>query len=93
MKVSVSLTDDDVAFVDKYAAQTGVPSRSAVIHQAIELLRNAGLEEAYSTAWDEWADSASLGVSSGRYRDRTEGKSRHGTGDRRHRARLRGGHH
>lgn len=57
MKVSVSLTDDDVAFVDEYAAHKGVPSRSAVIHQAIELLRNAGLEEAYSTAWDEWADS------------------------------------
>lgn len=57
MKLSVSLTEEDVAFVDDYAAQTGVPSRSAVIHQAIELLRAAELEDAYSAAWDEWDGS------------------------------------
>ena len=54
MKLSVSLTVDDVAFVDEYASQAGVASRSAVIHQAIELLRNADLEVAYAEAWDEW---------------------------------------
>lgn len=54
MKLSVSLTDEDVAFVDDYATQVGVRSRSAVIHRAIELLREAELEDAYATAWDEW---------------------------------------
>jgi Arc/MetJ-type ribon-helix-helix transcriptional regulator len=54
MKVSVSLPDDDVTFLDEYAANAGTTSRSAVIHQAIGLLRSASLEEAYATAWDEW---------------------------------------
>ncbi|QIZ36248.1 MULTISPECIES: ribbon-helix-helix domain-containing protein [Saccharopolyspora] len=58
MKVSVSLTDEDVTFVDEYAQQIGAPSRSAVIHQAINLLRNAGLEDAYASAWEEWDGSA-----------------------------------
>lgn len=57
MKLSVSLSADDVAFVDEYASQAGARSRSAVIHEAIELLRNAELEHAYSEAWDEWNDS------------------------------------
>ncbi|GAA2820999.1 antitoxin [Saccharopolyspora taberi] len=58
MKVSVSLTDEDVTFVDEYAQQVGAPSRSAVIHQAINLLRTAELEDAYASAWEEWDDSA-----------------------------------
>ncbi|RKT82990.1 hypothetical protein SAMN05421805_10335 [Saccharopolyspora antimicrobica] len=58
MKLSVSLSDEDVTFVDSYAEQTGAHSRSAVIHQAISLLRTAELEEAYESAWDEWESSA-----------------------------------
>jgi hypothetical protein len=57
MKVSVSLPDDDVAFLDKYAADAGAGSRSAVVHQAIGLLRTVGLEQAYAAAWDEWETS------------------------------------
>ncbi len=58
MKVSVSLPEDDVTFLDEYAATAGTPSRSAVIHHAIGLLRNASLEEAYATAWGEWEASS-----------------------------------
>jgi Arc/MetJ-type ribon-helix-helix transcriptional regulator len=54
MKVSVSLPDDDVAFLDEYAEKVGTASRSAVIQQAIGLLRSASLEEAYAMAWSEW---------------------------------------
>jgi Arc/MetJ-type ribon-helix-helix transcriptional regulator len=57
MKVSVSLPDDDVAFLDEYAANAGSGSRSAVVHQAIGLLRAIGLEQAYAAAWDEWEAS------------------------------------
>jgi len=57
MKISVSLPDDDVAFLDEYAARTGRPSRSAALHRAVDLLRAAGLEAAYVTAWNEWAAS------------------------------------
>jgi Arc/MetJ-type ribon-helix-helix transcriptional regulator len=57
MKVSVSLPDDDLSFVDEYARRAGVTSRSAVIHRAIGLLRSASLEEAYAAAWPEWEAS------------------------------------
>lgn len=59
--MSVSLPEDDVSFVDEYAARTGLPSRSSVLHEAIRLLRLAGLERDYAAAWQEWeadADSA-----------------------------------
>ncbi|SFP69323.1 Ribbon-helix-helix protein, copG family [Amycolatopsis arida] len=58
MKLSVSLPEDDVEFVDEFARRHASASRSAVIHQAITLLRNATLENAYAAAWDEWADDA-----------------------------------
>jgi Arc/MetJ-type ribon-helix-helix transcriptional regulator len=54
MKISVSLPDEDITFVDEYSAKTAAASRSAVIHAAIKLLRDAELEEAYVAAWDEW---------------------------------------
>jgi Arc/MetJ-type ribon-helix-helix transcriptional regulator len=54
MKLSVSLPDEDVAFLDEYAAREGAASRSSAIHEAIGMLRNASLEEDYAAAWDEW---------------------------------------
>ncbi|GAA1333478.1 ribbon-helix-helix domain-containing protein [Saccharothrix algeriensis] len=54
MKISVSLPEEDVEFVDHYLRQHHSASRSSVIHQAITLLREAGLENAYAGAWDEW---------------------------------------
>ena len=57
MKVSVSLPDEDVDFIDKYAKQEGYASRSAVLQRAVRLLRASGLGAAYEEAWREWADS------------------------------------
>ncbi|MGP4084993.1 ribbon-helix-helix domain-containing protein [Streptomyces sp. KR55] len=57
MKISVSLPEDDVVFVDEYAARTDADSRSAVIHAAIELLRQAQLEQEYTEAFAEWDGS------------------------------------
>jgi Arc/MetJ-type ribon-helix-helix transcriptional regulator len=57
MKLSVSLPDDDVAALDEHARKTGLPSRSAAIHQAIRLLRRSGLEEDYAAAWEDWDGS------------------------------------
>jgi predicted transcriptional regulator len=54
MKVSVSLSADDVRFLDECAAARGV-SRSAVLQQAVVLLRARQLGAAYAEAWDEWA--------------------------------------
>ncbi|WP_433856323.1 ribbon-helix-helix domain-containing protein [Streptomyces kronopolitis] len=57
MKISVSLPQEDLAFVDEYATRTEAESRSAVIHAAIELLRAAELESEYTEAFEEWAAS------------------------------------
>ncbi|HXV92225.1 MAG TPA: ribbon-helix-helix domain-containing protein [Pseudonocardia sp.] len=55
MKLSVSLPDRDVAFLDEYARSHGVPSRSGVLQEALALLRARALGEAYEAAWDEWS--------------------------------------
>lgn len=57
MKISVSLPEEDVSFVDEYARRTEAASRSAVIHDAIELLRASRLEEEYAEAFAEWDGS------------------------------------
>ena len=56
MKVSVSLPQDDVAFLDAYARDQGFGSRSAVLHKAVRLLRAGELGDAYEGAWQEWRD-------------------------------------
>ena len=57
MKISVSLPDEDVEFLDEYARSLGVRSRSAVIQRAVRLLRAAELGPAYAEAWEEWEAS------------------------------------
>ena len=52
MKVSVSLADTDVAFLDDFARKSGLESRSAAIQQAVRSLRVAELGESYAAAWD-----------------------------------------
>lgn len=62
MKVSVSLPDEDVKFLDTYAERGGFASRSAVLHKAVRLLRASELGAAYEDAWAEWeaADDSAL---------------------------------
>ncbi len=57
VKLSVSLSDEDVALLDEYARSTGLGSRSAAVQHAVHLLRHAGLEQDYAVAWDEWEAS------------------------------------
>ena len=57
MKLSVSLSEDEVAALDKYAHAAGLSSRSAAIQQAIRLLGDPELEDSYAAAWDEWEAS------------------------------------
>lgn len=57
MKLSVSLPEEDVEFLDRYARDIGYPSRSAVVHQAVRLLQAAHLGEDYAAAWNEWSGS------------------------------------
>lgn len=55
MKLSVSLPDEDVEFLDAYARARGYDSRSSVLHKAVRLLRASELGGDYEEAWSEWA--------------------------------------
>jgi Arc/MetJ-type ribon-helix-helix transcriptional regulator len=57
MKLSVSLPDEDIVFLDEYASSKGYRSRSAVLRRAVRLLRSTELGDAYAEAWTEWAES------------------------------------
>lgn len=58
MKISVSLSDDDVALIDQLAAESGLPSRSAVVQRALARWRDQRLGADYAGAWDEWGGEA-----------------------------------
>lgn len=58
MKLSVSLSDEDIEVLDAYVAEVGLPSRSAGLQRAIRMLRNVALEDDYAQAWTEWSGDA-----------------------------------
>lgn len=58
MKLSISLSEDDLAILDRYADAAGLTSRSAVIQRAIRMLGDPALDDAYAAAWEEWESSA-----------------------------------
>ncbi len=57
MKVSVSIADEDVELLDRYATEHGVRSRSGVVQRAVSLLRAVELSDDYAAAWAEWDDT------------------------------------
>lgn len=57
MKVSVSLPDADVEYLDAYAQTQGLDSRSAAVQKAVRLLRASELGSAYEDAWTDWVES------------------------------------
>ena len=57
MKLSVSLPDKDVAFIDRYIAKHGEESRSAVIRKALDALLTDQLVDEYVEAFREWEAS------------------------------------
>lgn len=58
MKISVSLPEEDVEFLDAYAKARGIPSRSAAVTRAIRSLRVLELSEDYADAWQEWSEDS-----------------------------------
>lgn len=57
MKLSVSLSEEDVAFIDDYARRNRISTRSGVFQRAVQMLRASQLGDAYERAWEEWEDS------------------------------------
>lgn len=62
MKLSVSLPEEDVEFLDAHARGQGYDSRSAVLRKAVRLLRASELGGAYEDAWREWSESGEADV-------------------------------
>ena len=54
MKVSVSISDSDLEFLENYARSHAIASRSAVVQKAIQLLRYSELSQHYEAAFNEW---------------------------------------
>ncbi|HET6510387.1 MAG TPA: ribbon-helix-helix domain-containing protein [Baekduia sp.] len=54
MKLSVSVPSEDVAFLDAYAAEHALGSRSAALHHAVRALRVSALPGSYAEAWSDW---------------------------------------
>jgi Arc/MetJ-type ribon-helix-helix transcriptional regulator len=55
-KISVSLDEKDVAYLDSEELAGHYPSRSAAVQDAIRLLRESRLSDAYAEAFAEWDD-------------------------------------
>lgn len=62
MRVSVSLSDKDVEFLDRYRREHNLSSRSAVLTRAVRQLRASQLGPAYADAWREWEESGAADV-------------------------------
>jgi len=56
VKLSVSIPEPDVEFIDRYLAEHAVGSRSRVVQRALALLRSSELGGDYAAAWGEWTD-------------------------------------
>lgn len=61
-KVSISLSDEDIAYLDGEVVEGRFASRSAAAQHAIHLLRESALADAYAEAYGAWddADESSL---------------------------------
>ena len=59
MKISISLPEEEVGFLDAYARSRGIKSRSGTVRAALRLLRAMELTDDYAAAWAEWRDDES----------------------------------
>ena len=57
MKLSVSLPDVDIEFLDAYANQHAISTRSGALQRAIAALRALELRDDYEDAFEEWEES------------------------------------
>jgi len=57
VKLSISLSEADVAALDEHVRKAGLPSRSAAVQRAVRALTRQPLEQDYAAAWKDWDDS------------------------------------
>lgn len=58
MKLSISLSESDVEFVDEFGRRAGLATRSAVLQRALATLRALDLQGEYEQAFADWDASA-----------------------------------
>lgn len=68
-KVSLSLSEADIAFLDAEQRNGGYASRSAVVQAAVRLLRESRLADAYAEAFadgydEDWDTATADGLAS-----------------------------
>lgn len=68
--MSVSLSDDDIAFLDTEQLSGRYASRSAAVQDAVRLLRESRLADAYAQAFsdgydEEWDAAVDDGLATG----------------------------
>jgi Arc/MetJ-type ribon-helix-helix transcriptional regulator len=61
-KLSVSVDESLVAFVDRYQKEKDIKTKSEVVEKALKLLRSQELKEAYKEAYREWRESGEEAV-------------------------------
>ena len=71
MKLSVSLPDEDVAFLDTFAREHR-DTRSGALLRAVRLLRASQLQVDYAHAWIEWEESGEAAIWESTVRDGLE---------------------
>ncbi len=57
VELRVTLSQQDLAFLDAWLTTTGLRSRSAALPHAVRLLDHGDLERDYAAAWEEWVSS------------------------------------
>lgn len=57
MKISVSLTHEELERLDHFIEQENLPGRSAGIQRALRNLTDHRLEDAYAQAFTQWSGS------------------------------------
>ena len=62
MKLSISLREEEIGFLDSYARSRGIGSRSGVVSEALRLLRTMELVGEYEAAWAEWKEGDDAGA-------------------------------
>lgn len=58
MKTSISVEEKDLDFLDKYASDHNLGTRSAAVRKAIDALRKEELAWQYGQAFSEWEGSS-----------------------------------
>ena len=62
VKVSTTLPERDVVFIERYAKEKNLPSRAAAYQAAVKALRDQELMRQYEEADKEWYESGEAAV-------------------------------